>query len=214
MKKQSTEIIVIGIVHFDPLGHNKLLAVMKDISSANFFPDSIAVEWDENTAKTLIESRNLFRAYMLEKDPELSEHYITAFSDALAYEADTHKEVFPDLAVLWLDEGRKIEEPMEYLKDRFAIHRYTLHFQDAKKFVSLKTLSDVSWKVALTDYGTTRDNTRDNIFYQKIVGATDGGARRIIIVVGANHANLDIRDSLASLLKCKGYKITAIILDK
>lgn len=97
-----------GVIHND-VTHRKLLRewlenLSKDKTAR---PTFIAVEYDKELFQQIIEQRPHIRKRAEEKWPGLDGQVLDAIELSLGYEGDTHLEIFPDVDILWLNQGRE-----------------------------------------------------------------------------------------------------------
>lgn len=200
-------IVFFGVYHWDPLGREKIVMLLNDLRNKGFMPDCIATEWDKITAQKIIDQRKWFIKYAKIKAPYLNDKTLDALSNALAYEADSHISLYPDLPMIWLDEGRKYQG--NYAADRFNFV-YMPYIDKLNKVDknNLQEMSKLIWKEGYT--GQPVD--RDRIFYNKITTTVSDGYKNIFAIVGARHANTDINGSCIDLLMKKGFRVQTYIL--
>lgn len=89
--------LLIGTNHYDPLGRRKIHDLLLHLKNErDFIPDFIAVEWKEDYAKRIISQRPLYQQLLSEKYPLLSHTDILTLANSLAYEADSHIDLYPE----------------------------------------------------------------------------------------------------------------------
>jgi len=96
-------IIIARIHHYDPYCPRKVIYLLESLRSLSFIPDCIAVEWDREVAEKVIAQRPHFVS--LATSGGLFNHdEAVALTNTMAYEADIHKSVYPDMPIIWTDE--------------------------------------------------------------------------------------------------------------
>ena len=197
------KILMIGINHNDPFGREKVYDVLRKEST--FIPDCIAVEWGKIVAEKLISQRKEFYELASAKYPLSTPEDLQLLSDAIAFEADAHQTLYPQLPIIWLDDKRNVSPKIlaTYLQDRLAIYeQYGLR----NDRLIAKNVADYVY--SLTEEPDHRSGgERDEIFYCEIIDALNRGHNNIICVVGATHASLDIKDSFASKLREASHNV-------
>lgn len=191
------KINILGINHNDPLGKQKTVALLKGLKKNGYTPDCIATEWDKDLAQSIIEQRNKFIKYVKDEIPYLNNKTIESLANAMAYEADSHMSLYPNLPIIWLDKGSKYFKPIDcYWNDRLDIYLDNINQLDDKDKNNLEILSKNIWNIANSENATERDEK----FFEIILNTIDKGYKNILVIVGASHANIKINKSLASLL--------------
>src|SRR5205809_41482 len=97
---------IAGVLHNDPLGPRRLTDWFQNLATHRIAPAFIAVEWDEETWRSVIAQRTTLEELVLSHLPESTAHFAATLSRGLGYEADCHQGAFPEARVLWLDSGR------------------------------------------------------------------------------------------------------------
>ena len=100
---------LIGVNHNDPFGRMKVQSVLRDAAKLRFIPDTIGVEWKSECASSVINQREQFANLNQERYPKTSNSDINTLKHSLAYEADTHIDIYPEIPIIWLDECREID---------------------------------------------------------------------------------------------------------
>ena len=124
----------------------------------------------------------------------------------MAYEADAHKSIYPDLPIIWLDELSD-KERIRYINNlvQIKISNYIGINIDVKKD-RLEQISRILWN----DNEESLRPGRDEKFFNKICKA---GYSNVFVLVGARHANPEIEDNLYNRLLDAGYNVKVFILD-
>lgn len=206
------KIIIAGIRHDDPYGPPKVLSLLQSLRESSFIPDCIVTEWDSSVAKTVIAQRPLFLS--LAANELLSNKENIALANAIAYEADIHESIYPDLPIIWMDElneAEMIEKEVEI--NRFAELRIMI-YKSALRSVCrtesiLEGISEYLWALG---HSATFD-ARDEKFFKKICEAEKSGYSSVFVLVGAKHADPKIKENLFNMLLDAGYGVEVFILD-
>ncbi len=204
---------VVGVVHQDPLGYPRLQGYLESLcSSREHKPDFVAVEYDQNYFKHIIDQRPKLRKLVEKEWPYLSAEDHTTLENSLGYEGDTHCRIFPDSSTVWLDKGRsdiKVEDVEQYAEHRIKMLRCCAASmsQDPNGF-----LCRLSRKVC-DAARANRDqpgNDRDKKFAEMIRSQLKNYA---VVIVGASHARLDVQDSFVSIVQDLGIRCRIHILE-
>jgi len=205
------KIVFAGINHNDPLGRTKILALLNQLRlNDNFIPNCIAVEWDEKIAEFIISQRPKFIKLAKEEDFGFTEETLTILADTIAFEADSHYAIYPDLPIIWLDKYDKFPSSVEsHIKDR--LYMYTSCFQKLNKNEknSIELLSRMVWgRRHLWDV-----DERDEKFFTILVNETKDEYSNIFIIVGADHTVEDSEERFISRLKKENDNIQVYVLN-
>ncbi len=201
------KLLIASINHNDVLGRQRLIEWLKqksDIESG--LPEFVAVEWDNDIFSCVKAQRTLIGELVRKEWPSVSSSFVQAIQQSLAYEGDTHKDVFPSVKTIWLDSGREVTDEtivsQNYI-DRMKIYKsFTrntcLDFSDNM----LMNMSLEAWRQAGSPppEGTQRDIVFSNIIMSHIENIGSGWA---IIIVGTIHGSLS-PNSMVSLLSKQG----------
>jgi hypothetical protein len=203
------KLFLVGINHFDPLCRVKLSKWLQDVSKINSTPPSfIAVEWDENHFNLIKAQRKRFGELLKLESPDLSNDELEIFKNSLAYEGDTHIEIYPSVPIVWLDEGRVVnKEKIEcYAEGRLNI--YKGHSRGQIKG-SLQQISDSLKQSQQAEI----DLERSKIFAERIIAQiTESNIDWAISITGQEHTNEEIPGSMRSLIKKAGFNFEVIKL--
>lgn len=203
------KIVILGINHNDPLGRKKIVSLLNELKNEEFIPDCIATEWDKNIAQSIIKQRNGFIKYAEEKAPYLHKETLESLATALAYEADSHTDIYPNLPIIWLDEGSTYFRTIEYYsQDRLSIYIDAINKLNRKDKNNLELISRNIWSIGYSGNASERDIK----FFDKIINAVENEYKNLLIIVGARHANTEIENSLVDRLMKKGFNIRLFIL--
>lgn len=119
------DVFMVGVNHLDPLGRTDLLARLRALASRHSNPPAfVAVEYDQHHFRSIVCQRDRFRSLIETKCGGLTTAELDAYANSLAYDGDSHHDIFPDVPVLWLDEDRKCSNSdlAEYPELRLAIY--------------------------------------------------------------------------------------------
>ncbi|HYR88455.1 MAG TPA: hypothetical protein VE422_30530 [Terriglobia bacterium] len=207
-----------GINHFDPLSRERLREWFERISNNTGAPRFLAVEFREDVFLQVRAQRERFRQLLKEQWPQMSEALVNTLVLSLAYEGDTHLEIFPAVEVLWLNQHRQLTEVEidginRYAEDRLTMYRQFLdqgagHLPDDDKV--LATISESARLRAdpAKKGGDARDEQFAQVIIQRIGNSQDGWA---IIVAGSNHIQ-DSNGSMRRLLENAGHRCEITLL--
>ena len=204
---------VAGIHHFDPLCRGRLLNWLKSLNKSHeHSPIFVAVEWDKDLFGKVVPQRPLLYRLAKKEWPQSSSFFLTILSEAMAFEGDTHIEVFPTVPILWLDSGRNVtlEIIEDYAKDRLNVYKSFLPFGVAKlDDKALLIMSKEAWN---RSNKPTQGNSRDTKFAKSIYEHNDQLRNCwAIAIVGTNHAS-SVQDYMVSILIGQGIKCDMTIL--
>ncbi len=141
------------------------------------------------------------------KAPYLNDKTLETLSNTLAYEADSHICLYPDLPIIWLDEGKKYQGNYAAYRLNITYIPYIdkLRYNDKN---NLQKLSKIIWKEGFKGQPDERDMT----FYKKILNAINDSYKNILVIVEARHANIGIDGSCIDLLIKKAFRVQKYIL--
>jgi len=103
---QEQTLRIAGINHFDPTMRSELIQWLNSCSKRFGTPKFIAVEWDNEVFDGVRAERQQFRRLLAEAWQWISKSHLDTLTISLGYEADAHSDIYPDVEVLWLDQGR------------------------------------------------------------------------------------------------------------
>ena len=209
------ELHIAGIVHGDPLGPETLRLWLRGLRehSANP-PEFIAVEYASSDFLKIRDQRDALTEIAGRVWPEAPQELVRALAPAIAYEADAHQEVFPDLEVLWLDEFR-VNKPFgaveHFAQDRLMDYRDWLAGEDLSLPIPelLRKLSRKTWSPTSDEGPEPRDEEFARLVNER-VNQQDGNWA--IVVVGARHAS-NHKGRMRRRLEDSGIPCTVDILD-
>jgi hypothetical protein len=201
------KILFAAINHFDPLCKPRLLLWLRDKAQENTEPPGfVGIEWDQDLFKNVKFQRAELRRLAEETWPGAPLGFIDALVEALAFEGDTHLEVFTDIQTLWLDQDRVPPDPTvisHYARDRIRVYQSYLPSDVSSCDEStLFNMSREAWRrCASPSRGAT---CRDEKFAALITKhlKQDSGSWAVVIA-GADHASEE-PGCLISRLKSSG----------
>ncbi len=200
------DILLLGVNHYDPYGRLSVAKTLSEIKSEGLCIDSIAVEWDEANAKKVIGQRDSLFSNLKKEYPQNTDEQLRMFSDAIAFEVDSHTDSYPDLPIIWLDEGRSIASDMvkDYAVDRFKIY-------SSSAVVSNGILDVSATREKLINASDTKPcpSYRDECFVSKIQEAIESGCKCIACIVGLLHANTTASNMFGERLVRTGYHVVS-----
>ncbi len=196
---------LIGVNHNDPYGRRIIADYLSFEKSNGFLPDCLATEWDHEMFLRVYKQRDyLYNKLISERfTNNLLEARIIA--DSLGFEADSHLTVYPNIPIVWLDQGRKVQDDIiqNYADQRYEI--LSAYRQENEKCFDLdKTRHSL---IAISKDNLI-SNIRDTVFASKISNAIENGMERIICIVGEEHTKTDIKGRLGYQLKEKGFSLS------
>jgi hypothetical protein len=147
------ELFIAGGVHEDPLGRRKIEGWLKRIQEDKGEPPAfVAVEWDLDIFRRVEATRNSLRQRVQSEWPDFTVEFWECLSHTLAYEADAHRSVVPDLEeTLWLDQGRQVSDRViaasaGYYLDKWKEWLGGQSYSDAR--IALGRLEEMAWRKA------------------------------------------------------------------
>lgn len=98
-----------GVNHNDPLMRRELVDWLRDLKNEHETqPCFVAVEWGQEAHALVVAARDEFKELARGKWPCISVTLLAGLADAMAYEGDAHRELWPDLEPIWLDDDRPL----------------------------------------------------------------------------------------------------------
>jgi len=178
---------VAGIHHFDPTCRQQLLEWLRSYSESHGDPAFLATEWDEQHFLQVKGQRDRFFNLLRDAIPGLSDEVLNTLKLSLGFEGDTHLEVFPDVEVLWLDQGRRGDVAL-YAEDRLAMYREFLAQEEApvdNANVLVRLSQSARQTAEAPEAGGGRDGGFANLIIER-AAKRDGDYG--VIIVGGFHA--------------------------
>ncbi|MBI2294359.1 MAG: hypothetical protein HYU73_29260 [Betaproteobacteria bacterium] len=194
-------VFTIGVNHFDPLGRENLLARLRALASCHSnAPAFVAVEYDQHNFHLIAGQRDHFRRLIKTKssdDLEIAD--FNAFANSLAYDGDSHNEVFPGVPVLWLEQLSE-SDSKEYATARLNL----LVGHSGGELLRPGALNKVSQAINTQTEGP-RINDRDRNFCTRILDRIrEVNGYWAIVITGKAHADKSVRGSMRHLLEAAG----------
>ena len=186
------KIFFAAINHFDPLCKPRLLCWLRDKAQQNAEPpDFVGVEWEHGLFEDVKAQRAELHRLAEQTWPEAPLAFIDALVQVLAFEGDTHLEVFTDAQTVWLDEGRVVSDPTiitHYARDRMKVYQSYLSNVSSYDESTLIDMSREAWRrcPSANRGATLRDERFAAVITRHVKADSDSWA---IVVVGADHAS-------------------------
>jgi len=206
------ELFSAGINHNDPLMREELvdwLHELKDEHDSN--PCFIAVEWGEYAHSKVADARDEFKVLAKNEWPGVSHELLTTLAEAMGYEGDTHRDLWPNLDPIWLDNDREVTAMTDYNLANYAAGRlgvYKLRVGTADPVNDpAGALQQLSGAAHIGQQAWV-DNARDESWAKQITGAISNNpdCEWAVVVCGsehfAKHAG-NVRDLLDKNKTCK-----------
>ena len=106
---------IAGINHQDVLGPEKLKKWLQKFSKVKINPpDFIAVEWDEGIFNQIKTQRHRIRKYAKAEWPEATSDFLDKIESSLAFEGDSHRDIFAGAETVWLNRGSNPPVPTSF----------------------------------------------------------------------------------------------------
>jgi hypothetical protein len=191
---------IAGINHFDVLGRSELGQWLAQYANEQPGPSFLAAEWDQAIFERVRDQRTHFRGLIAARWPGFSNDMLTTLEMSLAYEADSHLLLYPDLNILWLDARRDANQVDvdQFAEDRLA--RYAeLVGNDLNLENEQQVLTAMSEAADARFGGGVADPRRDRRFVARIVRQARDDEWAFVIV-GRHHA-ADVEGSMRCLLE-------------
>lgn len=205
---------IAGIQHFDPLCRDRLFNWLKVLQKSHHRPPFfVAVEWDENIFRKVAGQRITLQQLAKKAWPQASSLFLEKLSEAMAFEADTHIELFPNIPTLWLDNDRIVNPEIveNYARDRLNVYRSFLSSEIAElNYETLLIMSREAWdRSSKPSQGNSRDVQFADLICECFNQTNNCWA---IAIVGANHAST-ASGYMGAILIEKGIKCNVTILE-
>jgi len=115
---------IAGINHFDVLGRDKLEQWFANFAAERPGPSFLATAWDPIIFARVREQRTHLRQLAAERWPGFSDALLNVLALSLGYEADSHLMSYPNVNLLWLDQGREADQAdiVHYADDRLPLY--------------------------------------------------------------------------------------------
>lgn len=200
---------VVGVVHNDLLGRERLLKWLPEIKDLEKTPLLfVAVEYDESNFRLIRSQRSVLRKLAAKTWPGSSQSVLKLIEDSLAYEGDLYGIVFPAVETLWLDQDRTVVDPTilsNYARDRLNIYKsFVSDEPTALSSAMLRTMSVTAWECcsAPRSGGSDRDAKFTRVILDRLKEKRRGWA---IVIVGSSHAS-GVEGDMVSRLKSQGIE--------
>ncbi len=201
---------IAGINHFDVLGREKIERWLANYAQERPGPSFIATEWDQAIFDIVRGQRDRFRELAAERWPEFPNELLDTMAMSLGYEADSHMLSYPNLDVLWLDQGRDADQNdlNRYAEDRLEL--YARFVGQGLNQPNRELLAAMSRAADQQAAGVSGIGARDLQFAQRILRRAneDGWAATI---VGRRHT-ADENGSMRRLLEEGGQRCEVTLL--
>ena len=198
------KLFLIGVCHNDPFGAEKTRYALRLAQENNFIPDCIAVEWRSDYANRVILQRDTFGRLLAQEYPNITDGELQIIQSSLAFEADAHIGLYPEIPIIWLDENRTVKDD---IIENYATSRLSIIKSDVRKNDEAFNLWNISYCVRQLSQSEAVPSERDKMFFSCIQEAVANGYRNIACVVGTNHTKLSIKGMFGELLKNEGHSI-------
>jgi len=198
MEGSALRLYIAGVHHIDPLCRPRLqqwVEALRACEGAD--PSFVAPEWKEDIFHALKAQRQRLRQMMEEAFPRIPQEVLEACELALAFEAETLLNLFPNAEPVWLDQMRDVEKTDAVVSNlaanRFDDYKDLLGFLGQLKVPGMWDLHNWSlcfWKASchtLHDEDRKRDKEMGLALKQHLertLGIDGWG----IAVVGTRHA--------------------------
>jgi hypothetical protein len=187
------ELYSAGINHNDPFMRKELAEWLHDLKAQHKSdPCFVAVEWGKHAHSKVVDARDEFKELAKKAWPGVSDDLLTTLAEAMGYEGDAHREVWPELDPIWLDDDRPSTLKVEYELDNYAAGRLGIYkFRMGKADPvsdpqgALQRLSDA----AHVGQQAWADNPRDESWAKQITAAI-GNAPKCewaVVICGSEH---------------------------
>lgn len=204
------DIRLIGVNHYDPYGRMLIGEYLKREKEKGFCPDCLAAEWDSVLFHRIRKQREYLFNKLLDERYTTNRQEAKMIADAMGFEADSHLPFFPDLPILWLDEGREYDEMCITF---YADDRYKVLFKNRREKDNKFDIESTRQSLLTKPSPDYIPGDRDNNFASRVIRSIECGKKKIICIVGKSHINLQIEGSFGSLLNeyginCSTYDTT------
>ena len=178
---------IAGFKHFDPTGRTRLRQWLEQLSTEHTEPPAfVAVEWDEDLFGEVKAQRASFRNLITQEWPFASPGLLDELELSLGYGGDTHTGVFPDVPVIWLDQGRRCDVSC-YASKRLDMYKSFLG-EEGLPGDSTAALATLSQQASERADPPTKGDERDQKWTRLIIDEiAQSGGDWAIAIVGPNH---------------------------
>ncbi len=182
-----------GINHNDPLMRKELADWLQELKNEHEFdPCFIAVEWGKYAHSKVADARHEFKELARKEWPGVSDELLTTLAEAMGYEGDTHRDLWPDLDLIWLDDDREVtamtaNNLANYAAGRLGVYKLRIGAADPVNDPTgaLQQLSDA----AHIGQQTWVDNPRDESWAKQITAAMANSpdCEWAVVICGSEH---------------------------
>lgn len=204
---------VAGIMHYDPLGRDRLKKWFEDLKHKNVKVSYLLLEYHENDPSIVCDLRKDFRKLCEDglKEYRLTQADLDILENSFWYELDSHFDYFPNVKSLYLDKEKEESKyknlPKELIDDNYPI---VLEKCDKNSNNFIQTLSKETWIYLNKQWEFLNKNyglERDKYLFEQIVDKTssfnnDNG----LLIIGRNHIRDYPNKCIDLLKKNKLYK--------
>ncbi|XXJ20821.1 hypothetical protein ACR42D_15025 [Desulfovibrio caledoniensis] len=214
------KIILIGGVHEFFSCRDELVSVLTELSERMGSPEFVAVEYGEAFYNEHIAPQRSADAlkkrpgsYQAAIESVLSRKEMEIGAEYIAYDCVTHKNFFPDVPTVWLDNNRSVEDWHIQVANSMLYNRLSTIAAFKKALPSHTKLSCSALMAALkkTEPGTEKSlphNPKRELLWLKELEPylVEDAQKYGIAIVGADHTK-DEEGFLHNLLKKYGHKV-------
>jgi hypothetical protein len=182
-----------GINHNDPAMRKELLDWLQQLKNQHHSdPCFIAVEWGKYAHSKVADARDEFRELAKKEWPGVSDELLTTLAEAMGYEGDTHRDLWPNLEPVWLDDDREVSAMTDYnlanyAAGRLGVYKFRMGAADPVNDPAgtLQQLSDA----AHVGQQTWVDNPRDESWAKQITAAmaSSPDCDWAVVICGSEH---------------------------
>lgn len=206
---------IAGVYHADPISRRRLRDWLKRPSIEETDPLAfVATEWGRGVFERVKAQRSRFLCLARREWPEAGPDFLNELALSVAFEADTHVEFFPNVEILWLDEGRQISDPSvvdRYAEDRLDSYKDYLKGQVLPRDTA-SALTKLSEAIRQPEHRFSNEPGRDIRFAELVLNKIRRGRGYwAIAIVGATHAS-DDKGSMRQLLEGGGQPCEVTML--
>ncbi len=122
------QVYIAGIHHYDPLCKARLHNWLQNLLDIKVtLPAFVAVEWDEILFKQVKLQRPIIRKLAMSRWSQSTTEFLDALESTLAFDADTHTLLMPNIQTVWLENGRVHPNIMPEVVNNFAFRRFQVY---------------------------------------------------------------------------------------
>ncbi|WP_319582465.1 hypothetical protein [uncultured Pseudodesulfovibrio sp.] len=189
-------IVLIGGVHDSFVCQERLLEVLRQLSESKGVPEFVAVEYGESFYGEYISPQRAVSGMKPSRQEflqdKISVQNMERVAGVVAYDAITHKSVFPDSPTIWLDNGRNFGEFERQAAGSLLSNKVMAVLDYAEKEgidPNSQELIEKFMEVELDEVGEPIVNTdRDAMWVDELATCLVPDAEKYaIVIVGENH---------------------------